>query len=280
MTPTTSGSDVRTIRPGRGFAGFGLGELWRHRELVLVLARRNVTVRYKQTQLGVLWAVLQPVFTMVVFTFVFHRVAKISSQGIPYPIFAYAALLPWTLFATSLAQSSLSIVGASSIVGKVYFPRMAIPVATVLAALVDFAVASVVLVGMMVYFGVIPSPEAVLVLPLFMLLAVTTALGAGLWFSALNVRYRDVQYVVPFLIQIGLFITPVAYPATLVNEPLRTILAINPMTGVVEGFRWALLDVDTPPGLLLLVSSAVSLTMLVSGALFFRRMERTFADVI
>ena len=275
-----SDGDVRTIRPSRGFTGFGLAELWRHRELVLVLARRNVTVRYKQTQLGVLWAVLQPLFTMVVFTFVFHRVAKISSQGIPYPIFAYAALLPWALFATSLAQSSVSIVGASSIIGKVYFPRMAIPVATVLAALVDFAVASVVLVGMMVYFGVFPSPEAALVLPLFMLLAVTTALGAGLWFSALNVRYRDVQYTVPFLIQIGLFITPVAYPATLVNEPLRTILAINPMTGVVEGFRWALLDVDTPPGLLLLVSCAVSLTMLVSGALFFRRMERTFADVI
>lgn len=280
MTAAISDGDVRTIRPGRGSAGFGLAELWRHRELVLVLARRNVTVRYKQTQLGVLWAVLQPFFTMVVFTFVFHRVAKISSQGIPYPIFAYAALLPWALFATSLAQSSVSIVGASSIIGKVYFPRMAIPVATVLAALVDFAVASVVLVGMMVYFGVFPSPEAVLMLPLFMLLAVTTALGAGLWFSALNVRYRDVQYVVPFLIQIGLFITPVAYPATLVNEPLRTILAINPMTGVVEGFRWALLDVDTPPGLLVLVSCAVSLTMLVSGALFFRRMERTFADVI
>jgi lipopolysaccharide transport system permease protein len=280
VTAVISDGDVRAIRPSRGFPGFGFGELWRHRELVIVLARRNITVRYKQTQLGLLWAVLQPLFTMVVFTFVFQRVAKISSDGVPYPIFSYAALLPWTLFATSLGQSSLSIVGASAMVGKVYFPRMAIPFATILSALVDFAVASMVLLGMMVYYGVYPNPEEALLLPFFILLAVTTALGAGLWLAALNVRYRDIQYIVPFLIQIGMFVTPVAYPATLVSQPLRTILALNPMTGVVEGFRWALLDINAPSAPLLLISAAVSLVLFASGVLFFRRMERTFADVI
>jgi lipopolysaccharide transport system permease protein len=270
---------VHEIKPATGWSGLGLGDLWRHRELLLVFTRRNIVVRYKQTVLGVAWAVLQPVLLMIVFSFVFGHLAKLGSEGVPYPIFNYAALLPWLFFANSLTQSSLSVVSSGGLISKVYFPRLTIPVAAVLAAFADFAISFLVLIGLMAYYGVVPG-IAVIALPAFILLAFATALGVGLWLAALNVRYRDVAYVVPFITQIWFFATPVVYSATLVHEPWRTILGINPMAGVVDGFRWALLGVGSPPSGMLALSALVALALLVSGAVYFRRMERTFADVV
>jgi lipopolysaccharide transport system permease protein len=270
------------IEPPDRWPGFGLGELWRYRELLLALTWRNVLVRYKQTYLGVAWAIVQPVFFMIVFTLFFGRLAGLQSKthGIPYPIFTYAALLPWTLFAGSLAQSANSLVGNSNLLRKIYFPRLALPLSTVLTALVDFFLAFIVLIGLMVYYGVQPHPARLLVLPLLLLLTLLIALGVGVWLAALNVQYRDVQFVVPFLVQLWLFATPVVYPANLLHEPLRTIFGLNPMAGVVEGFRWALIDAAPAPGAMLLVSSAVALLVCASGLLVFRRLERSFADVV
>jgi lipopolysaccharide transport system permease protein len=274
---------VQIIEAAGRWPSINLRELWNYRELLGVLTWRNIVVRYKQTALGVSWAVLQPVFLMVIFTLIFGRLAGLSSRignGIPYPIFAYAGLLPWLFFANSLTQGANSLVGNSALITKVYFPRLTIPISNVLAALVDLAVACVVLFGMMAYYGVWPRPLGLLALPLFVLLAVSTSLGVGVWLAALNVTYRDVQYVVPFLVQLWFFATPVVYPAHLVHEPLRTILGLNPMAGVVEGFRWALIRSPAPPIGLFALSSVISLTLLVSGALYFRRMERIFADVV
>jgi homopolymeric O-antigen transport system permease protein len=236
-------------------------------------------VRYKQTALGAAWAVIQPFFTMVVFSLFFGRLAKMPSDNIPYPIFAYAALVPWTFFANGLTESSNSLVGSANLIKKVYFPRLAVPIAAVLAGLVDFAIAFVVLVGMMLYYGVAPTAN-VLWLPLFLLLALATALGTGLWLSALNVQFRDVRYVVPFAVQFWLFATPIAYPSSLLPEPWRTIYGLNPMAGVVEGFRWALLGTNTKPGALVALSALVAALLLAGGAFYFRRMEKTFADVV
>jgi homopolymeric O-antigen transport system permease protein len=270
---------VSEIAPSRGWVALKLRELWAYRELLYFLVWRDIKVRYKQTVLGAAWAIIQPFFTMVVFSLFFGSLAKMPSDGIPYPIFAYTALVPWTFFANGLTQASNSLVGNSGLIKKVYFPRLAIPIAGVLSNLVDFALAFVVLLLMMVYFKLWPT-AAILWLPLLLLLAFITALGVGLWFSALNVEFRDVRYVVPFLTQFWMFATPVAYPSSLLHEPWRTLYGLNPMAGVVEGFRWALLGTVAAPGPLIWASAAAALVILVSGAFYFRRMERTFADVV
>jgi lipopolysaccharide transport system permease protein len=245
-----------------------------------VFAWRNILVRYKQTAFGVAWAILQPFFLMVVFTLFFNRLGNASSSGIPYPIFSYAGLLPWTFFSTSVTQSALSLVSNQNLLRKIYFPRLIIPISTVLTSLVDFAVASTLLGGMMLYYGVYPEPLRLLALPFLLLLAVATALGVGLWLSSLNVLYRDIQYVVPFMVQAWLFATPAVYVGKTFDEPWGTLLGLNPMQGVVSGFRWALLSSGSPPGATLAVSAAVTAVILVSGTFFFRRLERTFADVV
>jgi len=270
---------VLVIEPSRGWVGLKLRELWEYRELVYFLVWRDVKVRYKQTVLGALWAIIQPLFSMLVFTVVFGRLAKIPSDGIPYPLFSYAALLPWNYFAQGLSSSSDSLVGSANLIKKVYFPRLAIPVAAVCGGVVDFLIAFCVLLLMMAYFGVRPTANVVW-LPLFLLLALVTALGVGLWLSALNVEYRDVKYTVPFLVQFWMYATPIVYPSSLLPEPWKTLYGLNPMAGVVEGFRWALLGVKTPPGPMLWASVAAAVGLLVSGAFFFRRMEKTFADVV
>ncbi len=267
------------IRPSRGWIALNLADLWQYRELVYFLAWRDIRVRYKQTALGAAWAVIQPVFTMIVFSIIFGSLAKIPSDGIPYPIFAYCALLPWQLFAYSLGQSSNSLVANQQLITKVYFPRLVIPISTILAGLLDFLIAFVVLIGMMIYYGMTPTAAA-WTLPLFLLLAVGTALGAGLWLSALNVQYRDVRYVIPFLTQFWLFASPIAYPSSLIPAPWRTLYGLNPMAGVVEGFRWALLGTGGPPAGFLLVSASAALGVLLSGLYYFRRMEKTFADMV
>jgi lipopolysaccharide transport system permease protein len=269
----------RLIRPSKGWVPLKLGELWEYRELLYFLTWRDIKVRYKQTVLGAAWAIIQPFFTMVVFSLFFGQLGKMPSDSIPYPIFSYAALVPWTFFAHGLSQSSNSLVGSANLIRKVYFPRLAMPISTVLSGAVDFALAFVVLLGMMLYFGILPMINVVW-LPLFLLLALVTSLGAGLWLSAMNVRFRDVRYTVPFITQLWLFCTPVAYPSSLLTEPWRTLYGINPMVGVVEGFRWALLGVDTAPGPIIIISALAALALLGSGAYYFRRMERTFADTV
>src|SRR5215210_3583709 len=271
---------VTVIRPSRGWVPVDLGELWEHRELLYFLVWRDVKVRYKQTFLGAAWAILQPVATMVVFSLFFGRLAGVPSDGVPYPVFSLAGLVPWTFFSTGLVQSANSLVGSQNLLTKVYFPRLAIPIAAVLAGVVDFAIAFLVLLGLMLSYGIAPPAARVLWLAPLLLLAFATALGVGLWLSALNVRYRDVRYILPFLVQLWLFATPIAYPSSLLSEPWRTLYGLNPMAGVVEGFRWALLGTDTAPGPILAVSSLVAVLILVTGAFYFRRMEKTFADVV
>ena len=267
------------IRPPSGWASLGLRELWEYRELLYFLVWRDVKVRYKQTALGAAWAIIQPFFMMVVFSLFFGRLGGIPSDGIPYPVFVYCALLPWQLFAHALSESSNSLVGNQNLITKVYFPRLVVPISAVLGGLVDFAIAFVILVGMMAYFGIAPT-VMIVTLPLFLLLAVATALGVGLWLSALNVQYRDVRYTINFLTQFWLFATPVAYPSSLVPEGWRWLFGLNPMAGVVEGFRWALLGKADAPGPLLAVSVGVVILILISGLYYFRRMEDTFADVV
>jgi lipopolysaccharide transport system permease protein len=276
---TDEPSKVWRIEPSRGWVSLKLGELWEYRELLYFLTWRDIKVRYKQTALGVAWAIIQPLFTMLVFYFSFSKLAKIPSDGLPYPLFCYAALVPWSFFSNGLTQSSNSLVGSANLITKVYFPRLAIPLATVFSGAVDFALAFALLVGMMVWFGVSLSLK-ILLFPLFILLAFVTALGVGLWLSALNVEYRDVRYIVPFITQFWMLATPIAYPSSLLSEPWRTIYGLNPMTGVVEGFRWSLLGTSASPGPMLIVSSLVSLVILSSGAFYFRRMEKTFADIV
>jgi lipopolysaccharide transport system permease protein len=267
------------IRPTRGSIGAGLAELWEYRELVGFLTWREIKVRYAQTALGVAWAVLQPLLTMVVFTVFFGALARVPSDGVPYALFSFTALLPWTFFAQGLSLAANGVVLNQQLVTKVYFPRMAIPIAIVLSGLLDLAIAFVVLLGLMLYHGVSFGARALWVVPL-VALAFVTCLGAGLWLSALNVRFRDVRYVVPFVVQTWLLATPVAYPSSLIPEPWRTVYGVNPMAGVVEGFRWALLGTPTRPGPMILISSLVAIAILIGGALSFRRMEQSFADVI
>jgi lipopolysaccharide transport system permease protein len=273
------GRPTLLIRPSRGWAALDLADLWQYRELIYFLTWRDIKVRYKQTVLGGAWAILQPFLTMVVFSVFFGRLAGIPSDGLPYPIFAYCALLPWQLFAHALTESSNSLVANERLITKVYFPRLVVPISAVLAGLLDFLVAFVVLIGMMMYYHIRPT-AAVWTVPLFLLLAVGAALGVGLWLSALNVQYRDVRYTIPFLTQFWLFLTPVAYPSTLVPVSWRALYGLNPMAGVVEGFRWALLGKAEGPGALLAVSVAITIVILVGGLYYFRRMEKTFADVV
>lgn len=267
------------IKPSKGFNFYGFKYLWDYRDLFYFLTMRDIKVRYKQTILGGLWAIIQPFFTMVVFSLFFGKLAKVPSDGIPYPIFSFAALVPWTFFAQGLTNSSNSLVGSANLITKVYFPRIIIPLSSVVSGILDFIIAFAVLIGMMIFYGIYPTIN-IIWLPFLLLLAFITALGVGMWFSALNVEYRDVRYVVPFLIQIWLFATPIAYPSSLLSEPWRTLYGINPMVGVIEGFRWALLGTETAPGPIIIVSSLISLFILITGALYFNRMERTFADVV
>ena len=274
-----SAAPTLRIAPSKGWVSLKLKELWEYRELLYFLTWRDLKVRYKQTALGAAWAIIQPFFTMVVFSLFFGKLAKVPSDGVPYPIFSFAALVPWTFFANGLTQSSNSLVGSANLITKVYFPRLTIPIASVLSGIVDFVLAFVVLLVMMLYYGIVPTVN-VLWLPLFLLLALVASLGVGLWLSALNVEYRDVRYVVPFITQFWLFVTPIAYPSSLLREPWRTVYGLNPMVGVVEGFRWALLGTKTAPGPLIAVSSIAALVILVTGAFYFRRMEKTFADIV
>jgi lipopolysaccharide transport system permease protein len=270
---------VTVIEPSKGWVSLRLGALWRSRELLYFLIWRDVKVRYKQTLLGAAWAILQPLLTMVVFSIFFGKLARMPSDGVPYPLFAYTALVPWTFFANGLTLSSTSLVSNQTLLRKVYFPRLVIPISAVAAGLIDFGIAFVVLLGLAARYGITPTAN-IIWLPALVLLALVTALGVGLWFSALNVLYRDIQYVVPFLAQVWLYATPIVYPSSLVPERWRTLYAINPMVGVVEGFRWALLGTGTAPGAMILVSAVAALAVLIGGLFFFRRMEKSFSDVV
>lgn len=271
---------VIRIEPTKGWVSLKIRELWEYRELLYFLTWRDIKVRYKQTVLGAAWAVIQPFFTMVVFSLFFGKLAKMPSDNIPYPIFAYAALVPWTFFANGLAQSSNSLVASSNLIRKVYFPRLVIPISGVVGGLPDFGISFSVLLMMMVFYGLYPTSASVLWLPVCVLLTFVTALGVGLWLSALNVEYRDVRYVIPFLTQFWMFASPIAYPASLLDEPWKTVYGVNPMVGVVEGFRWALLGKGHPPGPMFAVSSLAAVVIMITGAFYFRRMEKTFADLI
>lgn len=267
------------IRPSRGWVPLDLQEVWRYRELLYFLTWRDVKVRYKQTVLGMAWAIIQPFTAMVIFSIVFGRFAGLPSDGLPYPIFTYTALLPWNFFAGALTRSGSSVVSSTGLITKVYFPRLVIPIAAAVGGIVDFAIAFALLVGMMLFYGITPT-AAMWTLPGFLLLALATALGVSLWLSALNVRYRDVGYVIPFLVQIWLFASPVAYSSSLVPERWRLLYGLNPMAGVVEGFRWSLLGKAQGPGPLLAVSATVVVAILIGGLYYFRSMEKTFADVV
>lgn len=270
---------VVRIDPSTSRLALTLKELWEFRELLYFFVWRDVKVLYKQTAIGMAWAVLQPFLTMIIFTLVFDRFAKMPSDGLPYPIFSYAALLPWIYFSKGLNQSTLSLVNSAHLITKVYFPRLLLPISAILAGFVDFGISFVVLVGMLVWYGIIPNGN-VLYLPAFILLMTLTAVSVSLWLSAINVRYRDVGQAMPFLIQIWMFASPVAYPSSVVPENWRLLYSINPMAGVIEGFRWALLGKEAPEVLPIVISIAVVLGLLIGGIIFFKRMEVTFADVV
>jgi len=266
------------IRPPRKWVPVDFHEIWEYRELLYSFVGRDLKVRYKQTALGFLWAIIQPLFLMVVFSLFFGRLVKIPSEGIPYPLFSFAALIPWTLFAEGLTRSTASVLHNAGIMTKVYFPRLIMPISGILSPLVDFAIAFVILLLMMVYYGYVPT-IAIVLLPLFVLLALMTSLAVGLWLSATNVKYRDFQYTISFLIQLWLFASPVVYPSSLLPEQYRILYGLNPMAGVIEGFRWALLGTN-PPESMILVSVGVVVLLLIGGLFYFKRMEQYFADVV
>ena len=270
---------VLFIKPSRGWVLPQIRDIWAYRELLYFLVWRDLKVRYKQTVLGILWAIIQPFFLMVIFSIFFGKLGKIPSEGIPYPIFAYAALLPWSYFAQSLNACSESLVGNSHLITKVYFPRLIIPISSILSGLVDFSISFSILLGMMFYYQIFPT-LSVLLLPFLILIAMATALGAGLWLSALNVQYRDIRYAISFLVQFWFFATPVVYPSSLVPDRFRLFYSLNPMVGIIEGFRGALLGKGQIMGSMFTVSLIVIAFLLISGALYFRRMEKGFADVV
>jgi lipopolysaccharide transport system permease protein len=278
---TAEEQEVIHIRPSRGWSSLNLRDIWRYRELVYFLTWRDLKVRYKQTLLGAAWAIIQPVVTMIVYSLIFGRIAQLDSEGIPYTVYTYTALLPWQLFAKALNDSGRSMVSNRNIITKIYFPRLVIPLSSIISGVVDFLIAFLILIGMMVYYQITPT-SAVWTLPLFLLLTLVTALGIGFWFSALNVQYRDVGYVLPFLINVWHYLTPVAYSAQYVSQNWQIVYSLNPMAGVVQGFRWALLGTEfgTNPGVTLPISIGISLLVFLSGLFYFRRMERTFADVV
>ena len=278
-TPGTLPQPFIVIESGRPLWQINLKELWDYRELLYFLVWRDVKVRYKQTAIGIAWAILQPLLTMIIFTLVFSQFAKIPSEGVPYPIFAFAALLPWIYFSQAIGRCASSVIGDAGLITKVYFPRLIIPLAAVIPPLVDFCCSLLILFAMIAWYGIAPT-WALLAAPAFLLLALLTALGVGLWLSALNVRYRDVNYVVPFLIQIWMFASPVVYPVSLVPEKWRLLYSLNPMVGVIEGFRWAVLGKTPPHFGIIAISGIAVLALLVGGILFFKRMERTFPDDI
>jgi lipopolysaccharide transport system permease protein len=267
------------IAPPQGWFELNLRELWDYRELLYFFVWRDLKVRYKQTAIGVAWVVIQPLLAMVVFTLFFGRLAKMPSEGLPYPVFYYTALLPWLYFAASLTNATNTVVDHEKVIAKVYFPRLFLPLSAVLSGLVDFAVGFVLLIGMMLYYRMLPT-TAMLLLPFFLLLAVATAAAVGLWLSAMNAVYRDVRYVIPFLVQFWLFASPVAYPSTLVPVQWRWLYGLNPMTGVVEGFRWALTGHGPAPGTMVLVSAGTVLLLFVGGVIYFHKMESIIADTV
>lgn len=283
MTDTSlsarTSEEVIILRPTQGWGSLNLRDLWLYRELIYFLTWRDIKVRYKQTLLGAAWAILQPVLSMVVFSVFFGGLLSVSSGDVPYPVFSYAALLPWGLFSKALSDAGRSLVINRNMITKVYFPRLVIPISSVLSGVVDFLIAFAVLLALMWYYQITPT-AAVWTLPLFLLLTLITALGVGLWLSALNVIYRDVGYILPFLTQFWFYLTPIVYSATEVPERWRVLYALNPMVGVVEGFRWALLGSANEPGPVVAVSALIALFLLVSGLVYFRRMERSFADMV
>ncbi|MEP7134565.1 MAG: ABC transporter permease [Chloroflexota bacterium] len=269
------------IKPSKGLAALNLRDLWLYRELVYFMIWREVKVRYKQTMLGAAWAIIQPIMNMIVFSVLFGGIAKLKTDGnIPYPIFTFTGLLPWGLFVAALNQASRSLTSNQNMVSKIYFPRLVLPLASVLSGLVDFVIAFVILIGMMVYYRVMPTANVLWALPAFLLLAIVTALGVALWLSAINVQYRDVNYALPFLTQFWFFISPVAYSSGLISEKWQLVYSLNPMAGVVNGFRWALLGVGNGPDAGLWISVGIALVILISGLYYFRNMEKTFADTI
>jgi lipopolysaccharide transport system permease protein len=278
--PREASQHVTVLEPSRGWVALRLRELWEYRELLYFLAWRDIKVRYKQTAIGAAWAILQPFCTMVVFTLFFGNLAGISSDGKPYAVWTLAAIVPWTFFSNGLAHASNSLVDSANLIRKVYFPRLLVPAANVMGGGVDFAIAFGMLLIVMGYFGIMPTWN-VIWLPAFVALTVMTSLGVGLWLSALNVKYRDVRYTIPFLTQLWMFSTPVVYGSSSIkNETFRTLYGLNPMAGVVEGFRWALLGTDTSPGPIIAASTAMSFLVFITGAYYFRRMEKQFADIV
>jgi lipopolysaccharide transport system permease protein len=278
-TLTNQEEEITFIKPSKGWGSLNLRELWLYRELIYFLTWRDLKVRYKQTALGAGWAVLQPVLSMVVFTIFFGQLLNVPSEGVPYPIFSYAALLPWGVFAKALNDTGRSLVSNRAMLTKIYFPRMVIPLASVFSSLADFLIAFVVMLGLMFYYQIAPTSN-IWTLPLFLLLAIITALGVGLWLSAMNVLYRDIGYMIPYITQLWFYLTPIVYPASKVPEQWQFVYALNPMVGVVEGFRWALLGTADAPSPMIAVSAFISLALFVSGMFYFRRMERTFADMV
>ena len=267
------------LKPTKGWLPVDFNELWRYRELIYFLTWRDIKVRYKQAVLGIAWALLQPLLTVLILTVVFGILLQTPSQGLPYPLFAISALLPWQLFANALQRSSISLVGNANLITKIFFPRLAIPLSSVMAALVDFGVSFFVLIGMMVYYRYMPGWN-ILLLPVIILFALLTALSVGLWLSAINVQYRDVQHMVPFIVQVWMYASPIVYPIDIIPEGIwRTLYGLNPMVGVIQSYRWALLGGDQPDATML-ISIVVVIILLVSGVYYFRRMEKTFADIV
>jgi lipopolysaccharide transport system permease protein len=267
------------IEPKKGLFQLDLKGIWQYRELLYFLVWRDLKVRYKQTALGIGWAVLQPFVTMVIFTVIFGKLVKVPSDGLPYPIFAYSALLPWNYFASALQRCVASVVGDAALVSKVYFPRLILPLAGTVSGFADFFVSFLLLLGMMAFYGLGVSWSA-LAIPFFLLLALSSALAVGLWLSALNVRYRDVGHTIPFLMQVWMYASPIVYPVSMIPEKYRFFYSLNPMAGVIEGFRWALLGKQSPDFSVMAISAAVVLLLISGGLIFFRNMERTFADVV
>ncbi len=279
MDTVLSQTPVIRIQPSRGWVSLHLRDLWEYRELLYFLVWRDVKVRYKQTLLGVAWVIIQPLATTLIFTIIFGNLAKMPSENLPYAVFALSGLVPWNYFSAAFSRGSVSLVGSAHLISKVYFPRLIIPISGVLGGLVDLTIVMGLVFVLMFSYGIGLSP-AILALPFFVLLAIVTALAVSLWLSALNVRYRDVSYLVPFVAQFWLYATPVVYPSSLVPAQWRLLYALNPMVSVVEGFRWTLFGSGEAPGAMLAVSIAVVLALLISGAFFFKRMEQTFADVV
>lgn len=272
-------SSITVIKPASGWSPINFQELWVFREILLFLVVRDIKVKYKQTYLGIAWAILQPIANMIVFTLFFGKLAKIPSDGLPYPVFTFTALLPWTYFQTAVNFSSTSLVANQQLISKIYFPRLLLPASSTVAALVDLFISSLFLFVLMGYYGLYPTIHIVWV-PLFILLALIAALGVGLWLSSINVKYRDVQYTIPFLVQLWLFLTPVVYPASMIPEKYKVLYGLNPMVAVIEGFRWAIVDKPFPQTSMMICSICVSLILLISGAYYFKRTERYFADVV